>query len=65
LFSLTGFSSVDPSSGEADFNVVGITVGVGASIVPVTLGGYYTNSKPKSDMGECYTGRGGVKSNGC
>jgi hypothetical protein len=65
--SLTGFSSVNKKTNKLDYDVVGLTVGFGYSPAGASVGAYYTNSKIKSNLsqGECYTGRGGVKSSGC
>lgn len=64
IFSVTGFSSADEYSGETNYKTVGLTVGVGKSLLP-SYGGYYTRSTKKSDMDGCYTGRGGIKSIAC
>lgn len=57
--SITAFSSVDEENGRANFNTVGITVGVSQSPpipkirIPFSVGGYYSYSNKIKDITAC------------
>jgi RHS repeat-associated protein len=64
ILGMTAYTSIDPITGEADYNTVGLTITIAKSFAP-SIGGYYTNSTPKSKFDSCYPGRAGIKSTAC